>query len=459
MILKTPFSIISSAFAFIILTGCGSTPTYQLPKVSEIDAFKALNQHKTIAESNITKHIEDAKDAEVYIKKTTHFVQPQNKTEECKLWFAGDSWPDNLEVYWDGGCKNGHAYGLGREFVKFMTPDVIFDIEKLAYYAGNKSKPIYLTRFDRVSNDFILKAYGSESSNGIHKQLVVDDNETQISTQVMAFGETNTDDGYGYVLGLSSIDSGYKLFVRSAGKNNSILFKQWEQDNLPPTTSAFTVSDGIYEATRYFNGNVIHKEIGSQEHVSLPNSYTKKVMEIYSTTQKVINEVIEKTQKSEQMFAYYLTQICNEETQVDFMPQNKYKQICGQGNYFSDHLADVEETRQKYIAKRKSQFEQWLVQQDYAKQERHRQQMLAAAQKQAEAAEEANNINSWQSINSSLSNLNNSLSQTLNSYNPADYTKKKKKNKTTTTYSSIGNSIVGSDGTTCSKVGNSVVCY
>lgn len=457
MILKTPFSIISSAFAFIILTGCGSTPTYQVPKVSEIDAFKALNQHKTIAESNITRITEHRKS---YLEENITFIQPQNKTEECKLWFAGDSWPDDLEVYWDGGCKNGHAYGLGREFVKFMTPDVIFDKEDLAYYAGNKSKPIYLTSFDRVSNDFSLKEYGTETSTGIHRQLVVDDNETIIRTIVLSdYGERNPDNGYIYRFTTFSNDLGFQYYDRFADAGNSIFFKQWEQDNSIPTSSAFIFSDGIYGATRYFNGNVIHKEISSQEHVTLPKSYTKKVDEIYSTTHKVINEVIEKTQKSEQMLAYYLTQICNEDTQVDFMPQNKYKQICGQGNYFSDHLADVEATRQKYIAKRKSQFDQWLVQQDYAKQERHRQQMLAAAQKQANAAEEANNIRSWQSINSSLANLNNSLSQTLNSYNPPDYTKKKKKNKTTTTYSSIGNSIVGSDGTTCSKLGNSVVCY
>ena len=455
MILKTPFSIISSAFAFIILTGCGSTPTYQVPKVSEIDAFKALNQHKTIAESNITRITEHRKS---YLEENITFIQPQNKTEECKLWFAGDSWPDHLEAYWDGGCKNGHAFGLGRQFAKYMTSEIIFDRELLAYYAGDNSKPKQIAKFDWVRNRFILNAYGTVTNSGIYRDLVVDDNETEIITKVIAgFGETNTDDGYEYGLVLSSIDSGFKKFLRFAGKNNLLAFKQWEQDNLPPTATAFTVSDGTYEAIRYFDGDVIHKEIGSQEHVALPKSYTKKVDEIYSTTHKVINEVIEKTQKSEQMLAYYLTQICNEDTQVDFMPQNKYKQICGQGNYFSDHLADVEETRQKYIAKRKSQFEQWLVQQDYAKQERHRQQMLAAAQRQAEAAEEANNINSWQSINSSLANLNNSLSQTLNSYNPSGYTKKK--TKTSTTYSSIGNSIVGSDGTTCSKLGNSVVCY
>jgi hypothetical protein len=60
------------------------------------------------------------------------WIQPKNKSEECRLFFGRD--PKELDVFWDGGCKDGYAYGLGREFLKGISADSITDAEE-----GSKS--------------------------------------------------------------------------------------------------------------------------------------------------------------------------------------------------------------------------------------------------------------------------------------------------------------------------------
>ena len=53
------------------------------------------------------------------------YVQPANKTEPCKLPTTRDQLErPNFRAYWDGECRNGFAFGLGRDIAMSDTHHV-----------------------------------------------------------------------------------------------------------------------------------------------------------------------------------------------------------------------------------------------------------------------------------------------------------------------------------------------
>ena len=106
--------ICSSFFLAIFLSGCGQTYSLNLANL-----FK-----KTFDIEDITK-TENKYEKDYEQMKINHpirnisYVQPNNKKVSCKIFTPyTDFTESNEKVIWDGSCKNGFAYGLGRIFIK-----------------------------------------------------------------------------------------------------------------------------------------------------------------------------------------------------------------------------------------------------------------------------------------------------------------------------------------------------
>ena len=62
------------------------------------------------------------------------YVQPLNKSEPCKLPTSKEQQErKNFKAYWDGQCKNGYAYGLGRDIAISDT----HHYEEITIHDGN----------------------------------------------------------------------------------------------------------------------------------------------------------------------------------------------------------------------------------------------------------------------------------------------------------------------------------
>lgn len=62
------------------------------------------------------------------------YIQPLNKNEPCKLPTSKVQLErKNIRAYWDGQCKNGYAYGLGRDIAISDTHHV----EEITIHDGN----------------------------------------------------------------------------------------------------------------------------------------------------------------------------------------------------------------------------------------------------------------------------------------------------------------------------------
>lgn len=432
-----------------IITGCVSNPSQNIRQVTEQQAFVALAKQDELAKQSKESFLKLLKTKELGIKDTLAWKQPQNKSEECRLWFAGN-WPENLEIFWDGGCKDGYAYGLGREFVKGTRADEIIDKEDVAYYQGGKKKPIYLTSYDRVKKSYSLNAYGSDVG-GILNTLV----QSPKGTEVITFVVNNKflpETGYRYVLKTSSATNDLEYF-KDAGNNVKTIIV--DVDNAAMKKIFF---DGVYEIEVLTDGRVLNIDKRSNSLIQLPKSYRENAVRIDQETKDAAQEIFSMTRKSQEMVDYYKNNVCKDSVKVSFISNEQYKEICGKDGYLTSFMPEVEKTREENLASRKADYERWIAQQEQAKQDRYRQQMVTAAQRQAKAAEDANFQSSLQALNNQISNMNNNMMNTINSFQSPYSGYSAPKPRTPTFYNRIGNSIVGSDGTTCTSVGNSVIC-
>lgn len=76
----------------------------------------------------------------------------KNKKEECKVYVSINPNDDKTKkadysLYWDGECKDGFAYGLGREIENTM----LSNLQQIGYYDKGKATD-YCTGFDPINN-------------------------------------------------------------------------------------------------------------------------------------------------------------------------------------------------------------------------------------------------------------------------------------------------------------------
>lgn len=445
---RTISSIVLLTLAFIT-AGCVSTPSQDIRQVTDQQAFVAIAKQDELAKQNKENFLKFQKNKVQDVKNTLAWRQPLNKSEECKLWFAGD-WPENLEIFWDGGCKEGYAYGLGREFVKGARADEIIDKEEVAYYQGGKKEPVYLARYDRVKKSYSLNAYGSDVG-GIINTLVQSPKGAEVITLVVN-SKFLPETGYRYVLKTSSATNDLEYFKDAGNDVKTVIV---DVDNAAMKKIFF---DGVYKIEVLTDGRVFNIDMQSNSLIQLPKSYRENAVRIDQETKEAAQEIFSMARKSQEMVDYYKNNVCKDSVKVSFISNEQYKEICGKDGYFTSFMPEVEKTREENLASRKADYERWIAQQEQAKQDRYRQQMAIAAQRQAKAAEDANFQSSLQALNNQISNMNNNMMNTINSYQSPYTGYSAPKPRTPIFYNRIGNSIVGSDGTTCTSVGNSVIC-
>jgi len=101
-----------------ILSGCASTGP-SLPTISyEEAAVFEKSSYVPASRANAPEVI---------------YNQPVNKKEDCKLPTTTNQLQRrNFKQYWDGGCRNGYAYGLGRDISVSDT----HHLEEITIYNG-----------------------------------------------------------------------------------------------------------------------------------------------------------------------------------------------------------------------------------------------------------------------------------------------------------------------------------
>lgn len=357
------------------------------------------------------------------------FVQPVNKKEACKLPTTQDQMErGNFRAYWDGACKNGYAFGLGRDIAISDTHHV----EEITIHNGTGGNP----DSPSVLYDFVNTKVYYRSPTGKFPASAWMNEEIQNGAGgfFVLFTTGITDE-----LGNSSVAVSSPLRPGSLLVNDrrNVIYRFTDASGVPvldPSAVSFTAETldpktmlaGGVVIVGHANGQVRHLKLNgaSREPVILPAEYVNELSGKLKNTQDALTAAQSNIERARKMEREYLYLACNGKHAIDGLDSQTATKICNWRGQFKDPY-------EKSLAKYTSEIEALKLKAEAAAQQRLAQQQLDAQQRrlqqqqsQVELQQFTNALNQFgqQMQNSSQQMLNNVRSQPTPQVNFAPFT-------------------------------------
>lgn len=433
--MKMTYSLTIAALV-LLLTACATSPR----KVSMEEAMASENQIISAASRQPAP-----------LQPEKLYTQPVNKTEPCKLPTSKDQLErKNFRAYWDGDCKDGYAYGLGRDIALSDTHHV----EEITIHSGDgdsNGQPWRVIDYVQNHSAYGLRGAAFPATAGYHE--FIESNGTDFSIRYYA-GATDDKGNLRYLE--SSPFSPVRVTVNQSRGNPTYVLVDYSA--LPATSDQ--VQTDIFAAdpvtknpvgfriVRFRNGVVQHQKLAADgqsivELVQLPPEYiaqlAKGVGEAQAAVQKASADVV----KAQQMEREYLHMACAADYSIKGMPIKDMeiaRQICTWRDQWNEPYAKAE-------TKYKQEMEQ--KQREVAQAEQQRA-YIASQQAQADAAQNAAFAASMSQLNQSLQQQNNNTMQQINQMNQQlQYQNNQMMNSWVPRQNNT---------TVCNRVGNQVFC-
>ena len=379
-----------------VILACVAMPAFAggPPKVSMREAMKYENQMVAAAAPQPV-----APQAE------KPYTQPVNKTEPCKLPTAlNQIGRKNLRVYWDGDCKDGFAFGLGRDIFISDTSH----IEQITVL--NDSSPESERPF--AFYDFVnpFSAYGS--SNEARRT-------TYASTQQIV---RNPDDSVSVTVATGEIGEAGRLSMRSSlfepqkGTSNARKGEPeyffWDYSAAPGASDQAvsilgiidpkTNQPGGYRIVGYRNGLVQHQ--GPNGLVRLPQEYVDDLLGKIVEANTAISKASAATAQAQQLEREYFFAACKSDYSIQGVPAKDLpatREICTWREQWKEPYAKAQADYEQKLATAR---EQASVREQQLADQRDQQQL--AMQQRAAA-----NYAAWAAMTQSLQQTGNNVQQ------------------------------------------------
>lgn len=336
-----------------ILSGCDSLP------VSENNHNAQTKPEKESYLGNevlyfLQKELENSKIIfkEEKSNRLIKWIQPKNKRESCKV-FVGSSrnndytLEQSYKIYWDGKCKDGFAYGLGREFESYKDKSN----EALAEYSGGQNEPKY---FMQVRKGERIEVYTGDVNNGIVFGKTLDAKKDEIKEFA-----TVVEPGSVY----QKFDTDY--IKRIPNKESEIIIG-FNESHVKSKIIRFLVVIGNKKYISVYDRGEWHhilEENGIAKRVEMSDDYVKYVTSAYDQIKQKLILVESEYSYSNQKKQQYKDAICKDRVKVDFMPQEKYKEFCDSHEYFNEYMSvknKIQDEKNKF--EQKAELERKLSQ-------------------------------------------------------------------------------------------------
>ncbi len=381
-----------------IFTACTGQPS--LPKIDEMEVQKY--------ERNYLAEYDKIKQQNLNYKDSFKWIQPKNKKEKCKIYVSINPKDDktikaNYKLFWDGKCKNGYAYGLGRE----IETTLYTNIQQIGYYEGGKAKE-FCSFIDPLNN--ITKegtcSYNIKKPNYSVTTKILDENgNLEINYTLENSGTTSSPALFVQMSPFSNVQTYIKAYPNFAYIITDLSKEEFDNRNFhftiakkPGKSNGFgfeTLKQGGTISGEVSNGNLIRRVI-------LPQSYFNKVSAIFDEIKQSANISLEAQKRALIIKNKYKKRICKKNIKVPFMNNKEYKDICNEDKKFK-HL--------------KIKIDQKLAQINKLRQEKRNQintqRLIQAREMEALAARQraitANNMQAFNSFMTSLNSINRSL--------------------------------------------------
>ena len=433
MKLTAKLCIISVTF---LLTACATSPR----KISMAEAMAPENQVTTAAKIQPTPS-----------QSEKLYTQPVNKTEPCKLPTSKDQLErKNFRAYWDGDCKNGYAYGLGRDIALSDTHHV----EEITIHNGNGDSNGQPTRFiDYVQNFSAYRVYGTGFPAFSGSEELIQQSGPNFSIQYRA-SVVDKNGSFWYmnwspfspvkvtvnqpIESLAHVLVDYSALPATSDQAGIALFAAD-----PATTKPFK-----FRIVRFRNGAIQHQKLAADgqtviEQVVLPQEYLAKMTEAISETQAAVQKAGAAAAKSQQMEREYLHMACAADYSIKGVPAKDMeiaRQICTWRDQWKEPFAKAEAKYKQEIERKQQEVAQAEQQRAY----------IVAQQAQAAATEKAAVAASMAQLNQTLQQQNNNTMQQINQMNQQlQY----QNNQMMNSWAPQQNKT-----TICNRIGNQVIC-
>lgn len=326
------------------------------------------------------------------------WLQPKNKVEQCKIYFHATTAPDEnpfweegpTELFWDGDCKNGYAYGLGREFFESVTTGLMADI---VYYGESGSVPTYHYKAAYDSHTYVFmhtKANPVGSGETTFSDAIVIQNPNSQGFRVLE-SKTVVSSDSSWIFAQYKWPYEHRLEMRKVATNNqskvvSVAHSTNPSDNYK-NAAGFYLEEGkpILRFVRYINGiNTLETmEMGSTKRVLFTEELYRFFAQEVRSIEIPLNTVELNIAPAKRAVEMYKRRICQGNVSVDWMDDQIYGRIClpmGDLSAYSDRIAEYQETQKNLQKEARRQLAKMRAQQEAQRQ---------AAAQQAQAEREA----------------------------------------------------------------------
>lgn len=269
------------------------------------------------------------------------YTQPVNKTELCKIFTSKEQLDrNNFRAYWDGQCRNGFAFGMGRDIAISDT----HHLEEITVYSENgKLTDSPAVTYDFVNNEVTYRFIGSKfPSQTIFNEKIKNDPGSFTTSYSIVLINERSDTRAVY---WSPFDH-RRILVNSVG---NISYKYSEDkfaqniNSKNPVFVAETVDPqsgkpGGFAIVRYGNGQIRHFKVGGiqPEPVELPKEYTSDVEAKYIETQSAQAEISIKIDLAKRIEKEYLYLACNGKHEISGLDNRIATKICTWRDQFQE---------------------------------------------------------------------------------------------------------------------------
>lgn len=401
-----------------LATGCASTTQYG-SKLRAIDYGEASEFERTLQAKSVPNppHLERL------------YVQPVNKNIPCKLPTTQEQQErGNFRAYWDGQCKDGFAFGLGRDIAISDT----HHSEEITVHNGsgdNTSSPSVI--YDFVNNRVQYVTPGEKYPAG---SWFLEDIKNAASGFFISYSIGTTDES-GKVKSVTySPLRPERMFINDY---RNVTYRFVDSSQMPAvdvSTIAFRAetldpqsgTPGGVVIVRFANGQVRHLKLGgaAPEDVVLPPEYLNTLNEKLQATQNALPAAQVQIERARQMEREYLYMACNGKHSIVGLDDATATKICNWRGQFKEPF-------EKALSKYAQDMEQLKQRAEVAKQQLLAQQQLDVQQRQLQQQQLQQGLQQFantlaqfgnQMQNTGQQMLNNAMSQPAPQVNFAPFT-------------------------------------
>jgi hypothetical protein len=370
MILRNNFILI---IMLVLISGCVSSGS-RFPVISENEVYE--HEKKLLAEYEAlkTNHTD---------RSVVKWIQPANKRETCKIFFRTHTENDrtinpDYKIFWDGDCKNGYAYGLGREFERGSD----ISIDAIAVYQGGPVEPKYYIQKNNLDNVTIE----GDINNKYVVGTKINDDKFDFDIAIRYGRNSNGFDQPALYIETSPFSGAVKYDKIYPNFRYSIF--DGANDELSDTNIGFSVVDnngnGFYKGAGFYKGTDINSSWSYElkngkpaRLVTLPRIFIKNIDSICNEVKQAGQLAKDAQERALRIKKQYVAKVCKESVKVDFLDNEEYKKICNESDYYTK-LKVKFDAKMVQINQQKQQKREQLLQQQQLNAQQQQQNQQAA---------------------------------------------------------------------------------